>query len=171
MKLLLSICFLTIFLFSCKSDDPISPKSNDKFIEIQNYLDSAWSAYVAVNSIPDGAGVAMYISVNREYQFFKTHLDESVTENSHFRIANNTKIFTAAAIMLLHQQGKLNINDKIIDIIPYKNKPYIPKTPNFNLPFKDRITIKQLLQHIAGVYDVFIDDIPDTVKQALYSPA
>jgi len=45
-------------------------------------------------------------------------------DNSHrFRIASVTKTFAAAAIMLLHQQGRLDINHLITANIPGTNTP------------------------------------------------
>ncbi|QIP17315.1 beta-lactamase family protein [Spirosoma aureum] len=86
-----------------------------------------------------------------------TNIESGVQANSHFRIASLSKIFTAAAIMLLEQQGKLNINQ----FIP----AYLPATPAYDILNKDKITIKQLLQHRAGVFDVTNQEIPETVNQ------
>ena len=61
--------------------------------------------------------------------------------------------------MRLHQQGLLSIYDTIT------NTKYLPNTPAYDIPYKDRITIKLLLQHRAGVFDVTNQDIPKDVKQ------
>ena len=39
----------------------------------------------------------------------------------------------------------------IVDNIPGSNIPYVPTTESWNIPYKDQITIEQLLQHNAGV--------------------
>jgi D-alanyl-D-alanine carboxypeptidase len=65
--------------------------------------------------------------------------------------------------MLLHQQGKLNINDLITAPIPGSTEPYIPNNANYAIPYKNQITIKMLLGHRAGVFDVADSDIPDSV--------
>jgi len=64
--------------------------------------------------------------------------------------------------MLLEQPGKLNIDDTIVSIIPGKAIPYVPSTAQYDIPNKAGITIKQLLSHTAGVFDVTNDDIPAT---------
>ena len=70
-------------------------------------------------------------------------------------------MFTAAAIMLLDQRGQLNIDDTITAAMPGGNgKPYLPATPGYAIPFKDQITIRQLLLHRSGVFDVANEDIP-----------
>jgi D-alanyl-D-alanine carboxypeptidase len=81
-----------------------------------------------------------------------------------FRGASTTKSFTAAAILKLHQQNKINIDDLITANIPGTNQPYIPATGEYAIPNKDKITIRLLLQHRAGVFDVTNDSIPATVN-------
>lgn len=83
-----------------------------------------------------------------------------ITKDTYFRFASNTKNFTSASILKMQQDGWLNIKSKILDKIPGSNIPYIPDTPEFDIPFKSEITIEQLLQHAAGVYDVDNDSVP-----------
>jgi D-alanyl-D-alanine carboxypeptidase len=83
------------------------------------------------------------------------------TPATHFRAASTTKTFTAAAIMLLDQRGQLKIDDVLTAAMPGSSgKPYLPATAGFAIPNKDQITIRQLLQHRAGVFDVANTDIP-----------
>ncbi|RCR66920.1 serine hydrolase domain-containing protein [Larkinella punicea] len=86
-----------------------------------------------------------------------TNIEPGVQGNTHYRIASLSKIFTSAAILLLQQEGKLTITDYIPD--------YLPVTPAYDIPNKNQITIKQLLQHRAGVFDITNQDIPTTVSQ------
>lgn len=79
---------------------------------------------------------------------------QKLTERTHFRFASNTKTFTATAILKMHQDGWLDIYSHIIANIPGSSNPYVPDTAGWNIPYKNAITIKQLLQHAAGVYDV-----------------
>ncbi|TXT51474.1 MAG: beta-lactamase [Spirochaetes bacterium] len=83
-------------------------------------------------------------------------------ETWHFRIASVSKTFTAAAIMLLDQEGRLDIDDFVTAMIPGSDMPYLADSPNFAIPNKNRITIHQLLSHRAGVFDVFNNPIPET---------
>ena len=70
-----------------------------------------------------------------------------VDQNTHFRIASNTKTFTSAAIMLLNQQGLLNIDDTIVSNIPGTANPYVPATAQYDIPNKASITIRRLSSH------------------------
>jgi D-alanyl-D-alanine carboxypeptidase len=83
-----------------------------------------------------------------------------VKNYSRFRSASTTKTFTAAAIMLLCQQGLLDIDDYITDNIPGTSEPYVPDTAGYDIPYKSQITIKMLLMHWAGVFDVANSNIP-----------
>jgi D-alanyl-D-alanine carboxypeptidase len=93
--------------------------------------------------------------------FISSGISDNTTNEYHFRMASVTKTFTAAAVMLLAQKGALNIDDKITDNIPGKNIPYVPDTPDYDVPYKKEITIRMLLMHRAGIFDISNNEIPD----------
>jgi len=106
------------------------------------------SINVLINA-PEGV---YYTSVGQEE--FKT------TPETNFRFASNTKNFSAAAILKMQQDKWLNIDQHIVENIPGTKTPLVPNTPEWEIPYKDQITIRQLLQHSAGVYDVDNDAVP-----------
>jgi len=62
-----------------------------------------------------------------------------ITKDTVFRIASMTKQFTAVAIMMLAQEGKLSVHDEITKHLPdYKQPP-------------SKITIEHLLTHTSGI--------------------
>ncbi|MDD5760355.1 MAG: serine hydrolase [Desulfobulbaceae bacterium] len=65
--------------------------------------------------------------------------------NDLFRIASLTKTFTANAVLILADQGKLNLDDKL--------SKYVAGIKN-----GDKITIRQVLNMTAGIYDFTYDD-------------
>lgn len=105
------------------------------------------------------SGGLTLLALTPQGEFFATTLD-GVTPKSHFRGASTTKTFTAAAIMLLDQRGLLKIDDPLTATMPGKGEPYLPDTPDFAIPHKGEITIRQLLSHRAGVFDLANQDIP-----------
>jgi len=105
------------------------------------------------------SGGLTLLALTPQGEFFATTLD-GVTPKSHFRGASTTKAFTAAAIMLLDQRGLLKIDDPLTATMPGKGEPYLPDTPDFAIPHKGEITIRQLLSHRAGVFDLANQDIP-----------
>lgn len=95
--------------------------------------------------------------------YFTSATDEGyqpVTPDTHFRFASNTKTFTAASVMKMHQDGWLRYTDLVTAVIPGTQVPYLPDTPAWAVPYKESITIRQLLQHSAGVFDIGNDPIP-----------
>ncbi len=70
---------------------------------------------------------------------------DTLNVNTPFQLASVSKMFTAAAIMLLHDKGKLNYDDPI-------NK-YLPEIP------ADGITIRNLLNHRSGLQNyIYVAD-------------
>ena len=84
----------------------------------------------------------------------------ALTTNTTFRFASNTKNFTATAVLLLQQMGLLNVTNRIVDLMPGATQPYISEGTNWAIPYKEQISIQQLLRHSAGVYDVDNDEVP-----------
>ena len=63
------------------------------------------------------------------------------TSATNFRLASMTKEFTAAAVLLLAQEGRLSLDDVLTRWLPH-----LP-------PVADNITIRELLNHTSGVLD------------------
>ena len=127
--------------------------------QLQQMVAEKWSAYGTLIGQPSVGGAAVYVS-SPLGSFFASANMGNATEDIHFRVASNTKTFTAAAIMLLHQRGQINIDDFITAKAPGKSVPYIPATADYDIPYKGDITIRELLSHTAGVFDVTNDNIP-----------
>lgn len=67
-------------------------------------------------------------------------LSANMTPENVFQIGSMTKQFTAIAILILEQQGKLKVNDPV--------SKYISDYPN-----GDKISLHQLLTHTSGIKD------------------
>ena len=91
-----------------------------------------------------------------ETVFNESFGDERFTAHSLYRLASVTKIFTAAAVMQLHEQGKINIYDPVSKYLPqYKQLTLGGITTDgriysTELP-KREITLFDLLTHTAGL--------------------
>ncbi|MCE1247617.1 MAG: beta-lactamase family protein [Firmicutes bacterium] len=145
----------------CSSGDSAGDNPDDIYsAKIQSVVSDSWNSYKAGYPGIQG-GLAVRVLSDRGDYYAGADMPVSTNENTHFRAASITKTFTSAAIMLLQQRGLLNIDDKITGNIPGKSEPYLPDTSDYNIPYKSEITIKQLLQHRAGVFDVANDNIPE----------
>jgi D-alanyl-D-alanine carboxypeptidase len=84
-----------------------------------------------------------HIVMNEAYGYADLEKKTKLTPNHIFRIASHSKTFTATAIMQLQEQGKLRIDDYVVDYLPWlkdhKDKKW------------QKITIRQLMSHGAGV--------------------
>jgi CubicO group peptidase (beta-lactamase class C family) len=99
-------------------------------------------AYVA-----PGPGCAAAVSLNGDVVFEKAFgladLEHNVpnTTQTIFESGSVAKQFTAAALVLLQQDGKLSIDDPV--------RKYIPELPDYGAP----LTIRHLLNHTSGIRD------------------
>lgn len=77
----------------------------------------------------------------RGFGFANVELNVAATANTVYRIGSITKEFTAAGILLLVQDGKVNLDDPLARFLP-------------EYPVQGReITFRHLLQHTSGVKD------------------
>jgi CubicO group peptidase (beta-lactamase class C family) len=80
------------------------------------------------------------------YGFANVELKSPVTTETIFQSGSMGKQFTAAAVMLLVQDGKLRLDDPIAT--------YLPGTP----PAFQAITVRHLLTHTSGIPDYTTSD-------------
>lgn len=94
-------------------------------------------------------GMAVGIVHNGEVVLAKgygvTDIDkgDKVDSATNFAIASNSKAFTATALMMLQEQGKLNLDDKV--------KQHIPEFKMYNDYVTEEFTIRDLLTHRSGL--------------------
>jgi CubicO group peptidase (beta-lactamase class C family) len=105
-------------------------------------IDGLMQREMQARSIP-GAAVAVVqdgvIVLQRAYGLANLESDTPMTQRSIFEIASLTKQFTAAAILMLVEEGTLRLDDPL--------SAYIDNTP----AAWQRITIRHLLTHTSGL--------------------
>jgi len=98
-------------------------------------------------SIAPAPGCAAAVSLNGETVFEKAFgladLEHNVanTPQTIFESGSVAKQFTAASLVLLQLEGKLNLDDPV--------RKYIPELPDYGSP----LTIRHLLNHTSGIRD------------------
>ena len=128
---------------------------------LQTMLEERWIDYGS-NYPNFPGGIALLVVSAGDSYFASCGIEGESTENTHFRAASITKTLTAAGILLLQQRGLLNIEDTVNSNIPGRSEPYLPDTPQYAIPYGDSITIRQLLEHRAGVFDISNCVVPES---------
>jgi len=106
------------------------------------YVDSARKTFdvpgIAVAIVKDGKVV-----MEQGFGLREIGKSETVDANTLFAIASNTKAFTAAALQQLAEQGKLKMDDRVIDHLPWfrMSDPYVTH----------EMRIRDLLAHRSGL--------------------
>jgi CubicO group peptidase (beta-lactamase class C family) len=105
--------------------------SVDKHFALWNRSDSPGAAIAIVQN-----GAIIY---KRGYGFANIEYDIRITPSTPFNIASVAKQFTAMAIIMLAEQGKLALDDDY--------RKFIPEVPDYG----KKITIRHLLNHTSGL--------------------
>ena len=106
-------------------------------------IDSVYASY----SAPDAPGCAVGVFQNgrivleKGYGSANIEYDVPITGQTPFIMGSVSKQFTAAAIALLVEQGKIKLDDDVHE--------YVPELPDFG----KRITIDHLVHHTSGLRD------------------
>jgi CubicO group peptidase (beta-lactamase class C family) len=66
-----------------------------------------------------------------------------IRPDSRFMIASVSKQFTAAALLMMEQEGKLDLDEDL--------RTYMPELPEFEFP----VTARQLMHHTSGLRDIY----------------
>jgi D-alanyl-D-alanine carboxypeptidase len=87
----------------------------------------------------------------KAYGFASIELNVPATLNTSYSLASMTKVFTASAIMLLVEDGKISLDESITKVLP-------------QLPAQwSHVTIRHCLSHSSGLPDAITDDVNVTM--------
>lgn len=110
---------------------------------LKSKIDNAAEQYVASGHAA-GASVAVLrdgkLVFAKGYGRANLELGVPASARTVFRIGSLTKQFTAAGVLLLEEQGKLNVDDKL--------SKYLPDFPRAN-----EVTLRDLLDHTSGIHN------------------
>jgi D-alanyl-D-alanine carboxypeptidase len=131
------------------ADEPVRANvASDPDVLGAERLFSAWMegqiAYRGLPGIAVGVVSDQQLVWARGFGYADVKAKLPMTPATKFRIASNSKLFTAIAIMQLREQGKLRLDDPVVQYLPwFKGKP----AGDDDGP----ITIEQLLSHSSGL--------------------
>lgn len=106
-------------------------------------IDAYIRPFAESNNFPGAILVARgdNILFSKAYGMANYELKVANTSRTRFHLASLTKMFTAAAVLLLEEQGKLSTSDTVVKFLP-------------DYPNGDKIRLEHLLTHTAGVPNV-----------------
>ncbi|HLP17640.1 MAG TPA: serine hydrolase [Bacteroidota bacterium] len=111
----------------------------------KHLADKVDSLFSQFNSSTPGCAIGIMqdgkIIYEKGYGLANLEYNVPITPQTIFHMASVSKQFTAFAIVLLAQQGKISLNDDI--------RTYLPEVPDFGT----KITINHLLHHTSGLRD------------------
>lgn len=140
---------LFVIISSCKKKEhPVPPAQHPNSSKYQRIVDKfmeAGAAGVSVTVIsPEGTwnGVGGMADVRNKIAMTPKHT---------LRIGSMTKIFTAATVLKLQEEGILNIKDKI--------SKYISPNITNHIANANEVTIEQCLNHRSGILNYMSDEV------------
>jgi CubicO group peptidase (beta-lactamase class C family) len=103
---------------------------------------------------PDAPGASVVVIrdgqvvLSRAYGLAELETSARATPETQYRLASLTKQFTAMAVMLLVEQGRLRYDDRVVDVLP-------------GFPaYLSELRIRHLLNHTSGIWD-YEDFVPN----------
>lgn len=109
----------------------------------------------------DAPGIAILVqqpgklSFQKGYGLANLKTRAAITPRTMFELASVTKTFTATAVLVLQERGKLSIEDEL--------RKHLPEMPDYQ---KGRpVRIRDLLEHVSGLPDYMsLEDFPSRHK-------
>ncbi len=116
--------------------------------ELQAKIDQLAADTLAKSGVPSASVVVVkngQIAYVKAYGLARLEPRTPATPEMRYSIGSISKQFTAAALLLLQEQGKLSLDDKVAKYIP-------------DLTRANEVTIRQLLSHTSGYQDYWPQD-------------
>lgn len=129
------ILFILIATTGCSNNETLENYADKHF----GYLNGQNNPSVSILVIKAGQ-----VLLKKSYGHSNVETKELATPQSNYRLASVTKMFTATVIMRLAEEGKLSLDQPIIELMA--DFPEYGKT----------VTVRNLLNHTSGLRDYYI---------------
>lgn len=152
--------FLTVLLLSVLSagcfdsgSDGANAQTTSRAVDFTDpqlsaRLDSAFQQWASENGFK---GTAIQVRSKEGYEWENAAgvvvegSPTAYTTDTPMRVASVTKTMTSVVVLQLVEEGALSLETPLSDFLP-------------DYPLADQITVKHLLQHRSGIYDITLDD-------------
>ncbi len=151
LKFLLVVCSLLALFTDCEKTDDAQAIYDASILENEAHPHAAAYQQIISDFLESGVpGVSVTVrspegvwSKCGGKADLKNNID--LSPNHTLRIGSMTKLFTATTLLLLQDEGLLDMNDKI--------NQYIPASITNHIANANEVTIRQLLNHTSGIRD------------------
>lgn len=119
---------------------------------LQEYVNKGWLPGATALVARDGK-----IIYYKAFGYSDKEKQRPLQKDAIFRIASQTKAITSVGIMMLWEEGKLQLDDPVSRYIPEFRNPKVLASFNVadttytTVPAKGEVTIRQLLAHTSGI--------------------
>lgn len=147
---LLIICLSIFFVISC-NNGITEPDSSILTTDVIEKLQAAADKVMMEKAMP---GLIAYIAVEGEGELYISRgvgnlaTSEPMNINNYFRVASVTKTFTTETVLILADEGKIDLGKTIGFYLP-----------EYSLPGKDTITIRMLGNMTSGLIEFMSDPV------------
>ena len=164
MKMLTAFLLLsaTLLLGACATHPTAAPESTGISSQALTHLDSVLKAEIARGELP---GTVMLIARHGKVVHFQANgmrdkeAGVPMTNDSIFRMASMTKPITSVALMMLVEEGKINIADPASKYLPefkglqvgVESRDASGNTVLTRVPAQRELTVQDLLRHTSGL--------------------
>jgi CubicO group peptidase (beta-lactamase class C family) len=138
------ITLIALLACSCKQPVKESPRKDALTIKIDNLLQESVTR-MNIAGLTIAATRNDSIVYHGAFGYRNVDTMEPMKEQYNFHWASVSKTFVATAIMQLVEQGKINLDEKLVTYLPY----FKQKKGDY-----EKITIRQMLNHTSGIGDV-----------------
>ncbi len=113
-QLIVDVAFVSLLLARCDR------ASLSQSIQIENAVDEFITPYVDAKYFSGSVLIAQgeNILISKGYGMANLEHDVTNTPQTKFRLGSTAKQFTAMAILMLQEQGQLNVQDSVCDYVP-----------------------------------------------------
>jgi CubicO group peptidase (beta-lactamase class C family) len=141
-RLAAALALLAAPLAALRSQEPAAPAAPDS-ARLRQRVDSIFGRFSGTDRPGCAVGVSRSgtILLERGYGMADLESGRTITPETIFESGSVAKQFVAATIVLLSQEGKLSLDDKL--------RRHLPELS----PWADSITLRQMLGHISGLRD------------------
>ena len=144
-RLFLYLAVVSFFVFALFHANAQNVKGHSNSLEAR--IDSLLLEY---NNTTPGAAISVIYNGEIKYQkaYGTANMEYGIpnTTSTIFHVASLAKQFTAFAVLLLQENGKLSLDDDV--------RKYIPEVPDFG----HIITLRHLANHTSGLRDQWIGE-------------